>query len=162
MGCIGTDKTDARDADQIAQTRRARMAPFREFDDPTDVSNMFRSRCRCGAPRSRRRNVCELDDPIKPHRNIRTSSRCSMRTVRIRSHAYPVFRIGTMLAQTIRSTDRSSKTCMKNAVFPLHRENRLASILIVSVDSADMESDGNRFVSIYSTPGTPRTGRGSR
>ena len=38
------------------------------------------------------------------------------------------------------------------------REPSRVHPLMISADSADMESDGNRFVSIYSTHGTPRTG----
>lgn len=146
----------------IAPHEPAGRAWRRSASSKTGVSNMFRNRCRCGVPRSRQRNVCEFDDPIKPHRNIRMSSKRIIRTMRIHSHAYPVFRIATMLAQEIQSPGRSSKKRMKTAAFPLHRESRIAPILIISADSADRGSDGNRFVSIYSTSATSRTGLGSR
>jgi hypothetical protein len=104
--------TDAHAADHTAQTRRTtRMAPFRELDDP--ASRPCRVADADAAPWIRRRNLCEFDDPIKRHRNISARLQCAVKTMRIRSYAYPMFRIAGAAAQTISISAISPTTRMR-------------------------------------------------
>lgn len=67
-------------------------------------------------PWIRRRNLCEFDDPIKPHRNISSRSRRTSKTMRTCPYAYPVFRIAETAMRTL-STPAISSTSGMNGLF---------------------------------------------